>query len=133
MLTLLFILNAAVAAPAADIPELTAPEVRISVHPSFMDSYQLLKRKTPQTYTCTAFVMQAETHIGYLKAELVVSSGTTEKVSKKFGEYGLDFAVTVKNQMAETVVTVKRGDRVLTRQSSTVSLNIQDARVVPAD
>ena len=77
MLTLLFILNAAVT-PAADIPELTAPEVNISIRPSSMDEYQLLKRKTPQTYTCTAFVFQEGTHVAYAyaHAELVVSPGT---------------------------------------------------------
>lgn len=131
MLTLLFVLNAVVAA-TPEVPELTAPEVHVSIHPSFMDEYQMLKRKTPETYTCTAFVTQAETHFGYLKAELVVSPGRTEKITTKSRDYELDFAVTLKGQRAETVVTVKRGDRILTRQSSTVSLNIQDARVVPA-
>jgi len=130
MLTLLFILNAAVT-PAANIPDLTAPEVNISIRPSSMDEYQLLKRKTLQTYTCTAFVFQEGTHAAYAHAELVVSPGTTEKVTKQSGEYGMDFSVTLKHNHAEALVTVKRGDKVVTRQRSTVYLNTGEPEIIP--
>jgi hypothetical protein len=131
MLTLLFILNAAVT-PSADIPELTAPEVNISIRPSYMDSYQLLTRKTPQTYTCQAWVEQAGTpRVAYLNAELVVSPGKTEKISRQTGEYAMDFEVTLKNNEAHAVVTVKRGERILTRQRSTVYLNTGQPVIVP--
>ena len=125
MLTLLLLLSVTVTPP-----DLTAPEVMISIHPSSMDSYQLLKRKTPDTYTCNALVTQAGTNVGYVSAELVVSPGTTEKITRRAGEYELDFAVTLKNQRAEAVATVKRGDKVLTRQRSTVYLKM-DEKAVP--
>ena len=130
MLTLLLILNAAVT-PAPQIPDLTAPEVNISIRPSYMDSYQLLKRKTPDTYTCEAFVSEAGTNHAYIAAELVVTPGRTEKITKQNGDYGLDFAVTLKNNRAEAVATVKRGDKVLTRQRSTVYLNTREAAIIP--
>jgi len=125
MLTLLFLLNAAV----TTAPELTVPEVTISIHPSSMDSYQLLERKTPGTYTCTALVSQAGTNTAFVSAELVVTPGRTEKVTKQAGEYALDFSVSVKSQRAEAVVTVKRGDKVLTRQRSSVFLNAGEGNI----
>ena len=128
MLTLLLILNAAVT-PAAPMPELTAPEVYISIHPSSMDHYQLLKRKTPGTYTCTALVSQAGTNVAFVSAELVVNPGTTEKITKQGGDYTLDFAVTIKSQRAEAVATVKRGDKLVTRQRSTVFLNAGEGNI----
>jgi hypothetical protein len=134
MLTLLFVLNAAVI-PAADIPELTAPEVNISIQPSYLDSYQLLKRKTPETYTCSAWVEQAgaKPRRAYITADLVVSPGGSEKVSRRVGDYALDFAVTMKDNRAHAEVTVKRGDQVLTRQSSTVYLNKPQTAFLPAN
>jgi len=130
MLTLLFILNAAIT-PAAPIPDLTAPEVDVSIRPSYLDEYQLLKRSTPETYTCQAIVKQAEGHAIYASADLVVSPGKTEKVSRKNGDYTVDFAVTLKNNRAESIVTVKRGETVLTRQRSTVYLNTRDPVIIP--
>jgi hypothetical protein len=124
MLTLLLLLAVTVTPP-----DLTAPEVRISIHPSSMDSYQLLKRKTPDTYTCTALVTQAGTEIGYVSAELVVRPGHPETVTKYGGEYALDFSVTLKSQRAEAVATVKRGGKLLTRQRSTVYLKMDEGAV----
>jgi hypothetical protein len=129
MLTLLFILNAGLLPPVVANPDLVVPEVHITIHPSSMDSYQLLKRKTPDTYTCEAFVAEAGTHHAFVNAELVVVPGHTEKVSRQAGEYGLDFSVTVKDRQAEADVTVKRGARVITRQRSTVYLNPYDGNV----
>jgi hypothetical protein len=51
-------------------------------------------------------------------------------VTKRQGEYSLDFAVTIKNQRADALVTVKRGEKLLTRQRSTVYLKT-DEGVVP--
>ena len=129
MLTLLLILTAAVTPAAPQAVELTAPDVFISIHPSSMDSYQLLKRKTPGTYTCTALVSQAGTNVAFASAELVVNPGTTEKITKQAGEYTLDFGVTIKSQRAEAVATVKRGDKVVTRQRSTVFLNAGEGNI----
>jgi hypothetical protein len=129
MLTLLFILNAGLLPPVVANPDLNVPEVRISIHPSSMSSYQLLKRKTPDTYTCEAIVTDADTHHTFVNAELVVLPGHTEKVSRQAGEYGLDFSVTVKDRQAEADVTVKRGAKVITRQRSTVYLNLYDGNV----
>ena len=130
MLTLLWILTSVFPPAELERPELTAPEIHVSIAPSLYDRYQLLRRKTPGTFTCTASVSQAETRYGYLAAELVLQPGESDKVTKRQGEYSLDFAVTIKNQRADALVTVKRGEKLLTRQRSTVYLKT-DEGVVP--
>lgn len=131
ILTLLLALASVLAAqqPAA-VPELTAPEVYVSIRPSSFDTYQLLRRRTPETFTCSASVTQAETHHLYVAAELVLRAGESDKVTRTEGEYTLDFAVTMKKQRADTLVTVKRGEKVLTRQRSTMYLQTPEG-VVP--
>ena len=129
MLTLLLLISA-LSLPA-EVPDITAPEVIVSVAPSSMDSYQLLKRKTPETYTCHARVQDAGSKLGVIAAELVLAGGT-EKVTRRAGDYTLDFSVTMKLQRAETDVTVKRGDRVLTRQRSTITFQ-SGQKIVPVN
>jgi hypothetical protein len=131
MLTLLFILNAAVA-PAQQPPDL-ATEVGVSIQPSSMSPYQLLKRKTPDTYTCRADVLQAEGHVINLSAEMAVATGSTQQTTRRNGEYELEFSVTLKNNRAESVVAVKRGEKLLTRQRSTVYINTRDPVIAPAN
>ena len=121
MLTLLFILNAAIT-PAQQAPDL-ATDVGVSIQPSSMSPYELLKRKTPETYTCRANVLQVEGHVINLSAEMAVAAGSTEKVTRRNGEYQLEFSVTLKNKRAESVVAIKRGEKLLTRQRSTVYIN----------
>ena len=97
-----------------------------------MDDYQLLKRKTPETYTCTAMVRDAESKSPWLSANLVLLPGQRDKVSKTFGDYALDFSVDMTGARAEATVTVKRGDKMLTRQRSTVYLRpVREDRIVP--
>ena len=134
MLTLLLLaatLTATTTSP--ELPPIVAPalDVSISIHPSSMDHYQLLKRKTPETYTCQALVSQAGTRVGLGTAELVVIPGTTEKTTRKlYDDYTMDFSVTLKSQHAEAVVTIKRGEQVIARQRSTVYISTTDV-IVP--
>jgi hypothetical protein len=128
MLTLL-LLAATLSSPAR-MPEILAPEVMVTIAPSSMDEFQLLKRKTPETYTCTLLVRDADTKSAAIGADLVLRPGQSDKVSRVVGEYTLDFSVSMKNQRAETLVTVKRGDKVLTRQRSTVDLRT-DQGIIP--
>src|ERR1041384_4507440 len=109
MLTLLFILIAAVT-PAQQTPDL-ATDAGVSIQPSSLGPYQLLKRKAPDTYSCRANVLQAEGHVINLSAEMSMAKGSTEKVTRRNGEYELEFSVTLKNNRAESVVAVKRGER----------------------
>ena len=130
MLTLL-LLALSLAAPA-EIPDLEAPEVSVTIQPSSMDAYQLLRRQTPDTYTCQALVTEAGTHRLYVAAQLTALAGHTEKVTRQAGDYSLEFAVKMGKAQADTTVTVKRGDKVLTRQRSTVYLKpMQDDGIIP--
>ena len=129
MLTVLLVLAAINVQPAA-LPDLTAPDVRISITPSTMDPYQLLRRKTPQTYTCQATVSEADTRNLYVSAEIVIAPGESQSVTRRQGEYTLDFSVKMRNQRADAVATVKRGEKVLTRQRSTMYLQTPEG-VVP--
>jgi hypothetical protein len=129
MLTLLLLIS--VLSLPTDMPDITAPEVIVTIAPSSMDRYQLLKRKTPDTYTCRVTVRDAESDSPAIRAELVLSGGS-DKVTRRIGDYTIDFSVTMKLQKAETDVTVKRSERVLTRQRSTVSFQ-SGQKIVPVD
>ena len=129
MLTLLYLAATLLAAPAT--PVINAPEVFVTIAPSTHDEYQLLKRKTPDTYTCHAMVRDAETRGAALHAEVVLLPNQSDRVVRTSGEYTLEFAVTMKTKTAQAVVTVKRGDKMITRQSSTVSLD-RDPAIMPA-
>ena len=122
-LTLLYLTATLLATP--ELPVINAPEVIVTIAPSTHDEYQLLKRKTPDTYTCKVMVRDAETRAAALHAELVLVANQSDREVRKFGEYTLDFAVTMKGKTAQAEVTVKRGDKMLTRQRSTVSLDSQ--------
>ncbi len=130
MLVVLLLLADVLSLPVQQ-PDLTAPEVRVSIRPSFMDPYQLLRRPSPSTYTCEALVSQADTKVAFLHAKLVVARGAMEKTTALARGYSLEFSVTVKNEReANAVVTVKRGEQIITRQRSTVNLRT-DEGVVP--
>jgi|SRR5262245_33953347 len=135
MLTVLLVLAAISVRPGQRFreltaPELTTPEVTISIAPSSMDDYQLLRRRTPYTYTCQAWVFEADTQNLYVHAEIVIAPGESRSVTRKAGEYTLDFSVTLKNQRADSVVTVKRGEKVLTRQRSTMYVQMPEGVVL---
>ena len=122
MLTLL-LLAISLAAPAAPPAVSPAIEVTIDIHPSSADHYQLLKRRpTPDTFTCQANVMEAESHRLYGDLNLVVGPGESDHTTKTFGDYTMTFGVSLKNNRADAVVEVKRGEQLITRQRSIVHL-----------
>jgi len=126
MALLLLLATTLTPAPAATQP---AFDVSISIQPSSMDHYQLLRRKTPDTFTCVAEVMAPGAGVAYGRAELVLLPGKADKVTKAFGPYSMDFSVRLKNNRAHADVTVKRGDQVVSRQRSTVFLRMDEGAV----
>lgn len=130
MLTLLYLTATLLATPPEPFV-INAPEVIVSIAPSTHDEYQLLTRKTPDTYTCSAVVRDAEVRAVVMRSELVLLPNQSDREVRKFGDYTLEFAVTMKTKSAHAEVTVKRGDKVLTRQRSTVSLD-SDPPIKPA-
>ena len=106
-------------------------EVRIDIHPSYMDHYQLLKaRRTPSTFTCTAEVFEVGTNRIYGSADLAVLPGHNEKTTQTFGDYTMTFSVKLNTYRAEADVTVKRGEQLITRQRSTVYVRANEG-IVP--
>lgn len=126
--TLLLVSTTLIPPPTTTTTVQPAFDVSIYIQPSFMDRYQLLKRKTPDTFTCVADVIVPG--VAYGRAELVLLPGQADKVTKAFGEYSMDFSVRLKNNRAHSEVTVKRGDQIVSRQRSTVFLRT-DEGIVP--
>jgi hypothetical protein len=132
MLTLL-LLAAVIVTPAQATPEINTPEVIITIAPSSMDSFQLLRRRrSPDTYTCEALVREATSNQPWIHAELILLPGTSDTITERVGDYSLEFTVKMMTMQANTTVTVKRGDKVLTRQRSTVYLRpMPSGRIIP--
>jgi hypothetical protein len=131
MLTAFLLLVATTLIPApAPAAAPTAFDVSIYIQPSSMDHYQLLRRKTPNTFTCGAdvYAPQPEGVSGHV--ELVLLPGQSDKVTKVFGPYSMDFSVRLQNNRAHAEVTVKRGDQIVSRQRSTVFIRT-DEGIVP--
>ena len=126
---LLLVATTIIPKPAAAVAP-TAFDVSINIQPSSMDHYQLLRRKTPDTFTCVAEVQAPEPAAAFGRAELVLLPGQSDKVTKVFGPYSMDFSVRLKNNRAQAEVTVKRGEQIVSRQRSTVFIRT-DEGVVP--
>jgi hypothetical protein len=108
-------------------------EVRIEIAPSIYDSLQLLKRPTPNTYTCQAIVLD-EPHHGIGSARLIAEPGRRETVKRSERDIEVEFTVLIapSGDRADTKVTVRRAGMVVMRQSSTVRLmNIAAKKYVP--
>ena len=130
MLTLV-LLAASILAPSPSTPILTpAFDVSVSIAPSSLDHYQLLRRKTPETFTCRAWVSDASSNSGFGWAELVVTPGSSAQTTKALAEgYTMEFSVTLKASRADSVVTIKRGERLITRQRSAVHLEQAEGNI----
>ena len=98
--------------------------INVEVQPSFMDPYMLLTRKTPYTYTCSAFVFDAESRKGLLRTTAVVERGKIETQTKTDGEYSVEFTVKINSagDRAETRVVVQRNGAIVTEQRSSTAL-----------
>ncbi len=115
-------------------PEVKEPlEVRVGISPSMYDSLQLLKRATPNTYTCDAAVIDDEKRI-FAMARLIAEPGRRETTKKPNGEFEVEFGVLIApaGDRAETKVTVRRSGSVIMRQSSTIRLmNVSGKKYIP--
>ena len=106
--------------------------MHVDVQPSTMDEYNLLTRKTPQTYTCSVLVYQIGTRVALSAPHLVVLPGKSETQSATSSGYTVEFtaAISANSDRAYTRVIVKHADTVLNDQDSTVIFTRQ-ARNVP--
>jgi hypothetical protein len=108
--------------------------VQVSIAPSAHDPYQLLRRATPETYTCRATVYDAtDERFGFANPEVIVAAG--ERQSKTEVGNGLEVTFTVavskENDRAATEVVAKRGDRIVLRQKSNIVLRTPGRTIVP--
>jgi hypothetical protein len=99
-------------------------EVKITIGPSSDQTFQLLRRPTPDTYTCEALVVDPEKKMIFARASVVAAPGVKEESKSKVGEAEIEFSVLISRpaDRADTRVVVKKSGKVLTRQSSTVRL-----------
>lgn len=113
----------------------TAPplQIFISVGPSASDPYQLLKRASPRTYTCSVIVTEAGTNHLLGDAKLVVGRGDRQATKRSVGGLQTEFtvSVTAKGERADAEVVVKRGAEVLTKQITRMSLLLPSEKIVP--
>jgi hypothetical protein len=108
--------------------------VRVSVAPSAHNEYQLLRRATPDTYTCRASVYDAtDERYGFVAPEVIVTAG--ERQTKTEVRDGLEVTFTVAvshaNDRAATEVVAKRGEKIVLRQKSDIVLRTPGRTIVP--
>jgi hypothetical protein len=113
----------------------TAPplQILIDVFPSATDSYQLLKRASPRTYTCSVLVLEAGTNNVLGDVKVVVGRGDRQTTKRSAGGLQTEFtvSVTAKGERADAEVVVKRGAEVLTKQLTRMSLLLPSEKIVP--
>lgn len=106
----------------------------VTVAPSTRDPYQLLRRATPDTYTCRALVYDADNpQFAFASLDVVVAPGGKE--SKSITVQGLTSTFTVgiskDNDRAVTQVTAKRGEKFVLNQRSEIELRAPGRTIIP--
>lgn len=107
----------------SDAPAL---EITTSVRPVTQDEFQLLKRRiTPGMYRCSVLVHdEPGSNRVWGTNHLVLAPGESDEVTDKLGQLTLRFRTSLGKNLdfASTDVTIYRDDKVINRQTSTVSL-----------
>jgi|SRR5579884_1401807 len=103
--------------------------IRVDVHPSIADEYQLLTRPTPETYTCSVLVKDPDAKkIEANIPKLIVAPGSTETAKSPAADYWVELTVKVKPatnldaETADTHVIVHHLGDVVADQESTITL-----------
>ena len=108
--------------------------VQVSIAPSTHDPYQLLRRATPETYTCRATVYDAtDERYGFAAPEVIVAAGERQTKTEVRDGLSVTFTVAVskENDRAATEVVAKRGEKIVLRQKSNVVLRTPGRTIVP--
>lgn len=129
------IVVAASTAPALfqrnDAPAL---EVTTSIRPVTKDEYQLLTRPLPGMYRCSARIHDEPGSRRVLGTkDIVIGPGESGEEAAIFGNLRVEFRATIGKALdrADTVVTITRNEKVISRQSSTVWLERQVGIIHP--
>lgn len=108
--------------------------VQVSIAPSAHDPYQLLRRATPDTYTCRAFVYDAtDERYGFATPQVIVAAGERQTATELRDGLEVTFTVAVskENDRAATEVVAKRGDKIVLQQKSDIVLRGPSRTIVP--
>ena len=102
-----------------------ALDISVSVRPVADDDYLLVPRPLPGSYRCSVTVHDiAERDRAFGTSGVVVAPGEKAERTTTVGPLNLHFGVRIAKaaQYAETVVTVTRDGKLMTRQHSRVAL-----------
>jgi hypothetical protein len=114
--------------------EATPLGANVQIGPSTRDPYQLLRRTTPDTYTCRALVYDANDR-SYVFASLDVVVAPGEKESKSVTAQDLTTTFTVgvskNSDRAIAQVTSKRGGKIVFNQRSEIELRRPERTIIP--
>lgn len=108
--------------------------VQVSVAPSAHDQYQLLRRATPDTYTCRATVYDAtDERYRFATPEVIVAAGERQTKTEVSDGLAVTFTVAVSkaNDRAATEVVAKRGEKIVLQQKSDILLRTPGRAIVP--
>jgi hypothetical protein len=106
-----------------------ALDISVSVRPVADDDYLLVPRPLPGSYRCSVLVHDiGERNRAFGTTEVVVAPGEKAERTTSVGPLNLHFGVRIAKaaQHAETVVTVTRDGRLMTRQKARVALRPGD-------
>ena len=112
----------------SDAPAL---DIATSIRPVSQDEYRLLRRVPPGSYRCSARILDAPgSRRGWAAKDIVLGAGQSGDTSNELGQLTVKFHASIAKDLdrAETVVTVTRDAKVISRQSSTVWLQRQPNR-----
>ena len=112
--------------PAQQPPALGALGVQVECEPSSRGNIQLLRRPTPSTYHCNAYVFEAhDTSRGIAGTQVIVGAGERRSKTEKQKDTQITFTVAISkdhDRAATDVVVTKAGKTVLRQKSNVVLL-----------
>ena len=99
--------------------------VEVECEPSARGKIQLLRRPTPSTYHCNAYVFDVnDTTRGVAEAQVIVGAGQRRSKNAKHEDAQITFTVAISkdHDRAATDVVVTKGGKTVLRQKSNVVL-----------
>jgi hypothetical protein len=117
------------------VPTIPPVGIEVTVQPSAMDAYQLLRRATPSTYTCEVYITKPGTKGVFATSKVIVKPGEKETSTIKTKQFDATFSVRVnrsRNRAAAEVVISREGT-VMFEQKSYINLSLPTDRAEPAD
>ncbi|MBV9494033.1 MAG: hypothetical protein JOZ54_07285 [Acidobacteria bacterium] len=124
VLTLAILTLGTASRPAAQLPDVDRFEISVEVLPTSQAEFQLLRRETPETYTCRASVGPAGEKKAFFAPKLVLLPGEHRSATQNAGPYSATFSVSINKptDRADVSVDVTKNGVLVARQRSTLWL-----------